>query len=73
MSEKKHQFGVWIIIKMKKMFDIIEILFVVVGILIALFIINVFFWVSYIDNNTPDINADYYALKKKNKEDKENG
>ena len=55
------------------MFDIIEILFVVVGILIALFIINVFFWVSYIDNNTPDINADYYALKKKNKEDKENG
>lgn len=58
-----------IIIKMKTMFEIIEIIFVFVGILIALFIVNVLFWVGYNDSKTPNINDDYYALKRKPKKD----
>lgn len=58
-----------IIIKMKTMFELIEIIFVFVGILIALFIINVLFWVGFNDSNTPNINDEYYALKRKPKKD----
>ncbi len=71
MWEKKRLYGVWIIIKMKTMFELIEIIFVFVGILIILFIINVLFWVGYNDSKTPNINDDYYALKRKPKKDDE--
>lgn len=45
------------------MIEIIELAIVFVGIVVVLLVINVIFWVSYNDGNTPNINDDYYKLK----------
>ena len=73
MSEKKHQFGVWIIIKMKKMFAYLEVFIAVIFIILAVLFLNILTWNPYKGKDFPDINADYYDLKKKPKEDKQDG
>ncbi len=45
------------------MVQIIEMLMVVMAVVIVLIFVNVFFWVSYNDGNTPNINDDYYKIK----------
>ena len=71
MSEKKHQFGVWIIIKMKKMFAYLEFFIAVIFILIAVLFLNILTWNPLNEKDFPDINADYYGLKKKPDNDEE--
>jgi hypothetical protein len=71
MSEKKHLFGVWIIIKLKKMFAYLEVVVAVVFIIMAVLFLNILTWNPYKKNKHPNINADYYELKKKPDDDGE--
>tara|TARA_R110001632_G_C11184003_1_gene401168 strand:+ start:342 stop:518 length:177 start_codon:yes stop_codon:yes gene_type:complete len=55
------------------MIEIIEMLIVVMCLVVVLIVVNVFFWVSYNDGKTPNINDDYYKLKHKADKKEEDG
>ena len=53
------------------MFKLIEIFVAVIFIILALLFINILTWNPLKEKDYPDINADYYGLKKKPDNDKE--